>query len=783
MTQDHQQNITKLNSDRPISSSADDKFQRAAFAKLLAAQLLALPKGDSFVLGLSGPWGSGKTSILNLVEKEFTVNEEVVVVWFNPWLFSGTSELLEHFFEELAAQIVESKPTDEKRSAVASTISNWLKRLQGLAQAGTSAYAQMHGHTPAEGALAGAAAGTAVGYVAEKLQSTQQVAPAAGPLTGSLRAQRKQLESLLVALDKRIIVILDDLDRLQTKEVQEVIRLVRLTADFPNMYYLLAFDRFRVEKALGDNVEHGRAYLEKIFQVIFDLPPISASQMQAFLANEVNHTLSTTKHGPDHEGRLLDIFRLGVTPLFRQPRDVRRFMNSLKFTLDAVQEEVAIADILGLEAIRNLLPDTFSFLVSHRDFFAASPLSGLGHNEKEGKEIWKSALDAAPAQRLHIAKLLSLLFPATNQYSGNLIYTNSEWLAKWRIERRVAALEHFEHYLNKVLPEGAVRPSYIESLVSAFNEPKDFSERLQLLSKEEFSWTIMRLEDYADRFVSAEADSILSQIINVASSFLDENPFTPDYMFSPQFRIKCIVFKWLGKIAEPSERYQLLRGILTKVDSISWKIDLLNLALTWEEDRYSKKLLLSPELAKGLEDVVAQEILGRLQSNDSKIFTETRLLAAIELAIEHKPEFIDIIRELAKQNNFLVNLIANSMSTSYAQPFGSSVRREFYRLPWKKLQKLFGAEFLSERVNYLSAQQEDPTLQRALTLAVEYATGKRAIDEEGSPDGSEEHEEPRSADEVFPAESDGVEALSAAEFSSDIALDDDQPDSNSGKSS
>lgn len=72
-------------------------------------------------------------------------------------------------------------------------------------------------------------------------------------------------------MDQRIIVLIDDIDRLRREEVRELVKLVRLTGDFPNIVYVLAFDRKRVELALGDDDETGRAYLEKIVQVGFDV--------------------------------------------------------------------------------------------------------------------------------------------------------------------------------------------------------------------------------------------------------------------------------------------------------------------------------------------------------------------------------------------------------------------------------------------------------------------------------------------------------------------------------
>ena len=96
-----------FSADRPIPGRKDDRFQRAGFADALVTQVLALPKSDSFVLGLIGPWGSGKTSILSMVEEAVATKDDVVVLKFNPWLFSGTEQLAAHFFQELAAQLHE----------------------------------------------------------------------------------------------------------------------------------------------------------------------------------------------------------------------------------------------------------------------------------------------------------------------------------------------------------------------------------------------------------------------------------------------------------------------------------------------------------------------------------------------------------------------------------------------------------------------------------------------------------------------------------------------------
>ncbi|MEM9873677.1 MAG: P-loop NTPase fold protein, partial [Myxococcota bacterium] len=90
--------------DRPIKSATDDRFRRAPLAGLIATYVIGAPKDVSVVFALTGPWGAGKTSVLNLIETQLD-SERVVVVRFNPWLFSGTEQLTVQFVRELATQL------------------------------------------------------------------------------------------------------------------------------------------------------------------------------------------------------------------------------------------------------------------------------------------------------------------------------------------------------------------------------------------------------------------------------------------------------------------------------------------------------------------------------------------------------------------------------------------------------------------------------------------------------------------------------------------------------
>jgi energy-coupling factor transporter ATP-binding protein EcfA2 len=85
-------------------SRAEDLLDRAGLAALLADEVQSLNASQGAVVGVLGDWGSGKTSLLNMLVEQLK-DSSIPVVEFNPWLFSGTEQLVTAFFEELAAQL------------------------------------------------------------------------------------------------------------------------------------------------------------------------------------------------------------------------------------------------------------------------------------------------------------------------------------------------------------------------------------------------------------------------------------------------------------------------------------------------------------------------------------------------------------------------------------------------------------------------------------------------------------------------------------------------------
>jgi predicted KAP-like P-loop ATPase len=232
-------------SDRPIDSKEEDAFKRWPFAQRIAHTLATRADPGSLVIGLYGPWGDGKTSTLRLMRRSLAAQPNVVTVEFNPWLFGSDEQLLRGFFATLAASVDSSIRTEKER------VGELLDKYGSLLSA----------------ALPG------LGGAAQNLGKALS--------TLELGELRKRLEGLLHQAGKRIVVLIDDIDRLNRREIQSIFKLVKLSASFDYTSYVLAFDDQIVAAALGEGYgagdsSAGRSFLEKIIQVPLHLPhPIS----------------------------------------------------------------------------------------------------------------------------------------------------------------------------------------------------------------------------------------------------------------------------------------------------------------------------------------------------------------------------------------------------------------------------------------------------------------------------------------------------------------------------
>ena len=209
---------------------------------------------------------------------------------------------------------------------------------------------------------------------------------------GGISGRRQKVEDALSKRDKPIIVVLDDVDRLSVSEIRDVFKLVRLTASFPNLIYIVVCDRFRVEQALSEQGLPGRDYLEKILQLPFDLPQIPRHKLREQVDVSIKRIrVDVENPGPFDDKAWTYIYAGIVRPLVRNMRDVRRYAVAVRGTVIGLDGQVALADVLGLEAVRLFLPDVFKRLPGAID--ALTVASVAQENERNHDELLRK--DAA----------------------------------------------------------------------------------------------------------------------------------------------------------------------------------------------------------------------------------------------------------------------------------------------------------------------------------------------------------------------------------------------------
>lgn len=243
--------------DRPLEPSGEDKLGFRLLARELAISLVEYSANSGFVVGIEGAWGTGKSSLVNLTLDEIEAfGDRAICVRFAPWLVGSRDTLLEALFSELELAIAKIKDR-EASEVVASAAAKALDQLRVYARKAGS----LSGIADIAALLGVPAAGT-IGEVLRKIGDVASVETS----EKSLLEIKAELEKSLLLLPKKIILVIDDLDRLEPSEALEVLRLIRAVADFPSIVYLVCFDKVVLGNAIAQElgIDDGQEYLKKI---------------------------------------------------------------------------------------------------------------------------------------------------------------------------------------------------------------------------------------------------------------------------------------------------------------------------------------------------------------------------------------------------------------------------------------------------------------------------------------------------------------------------------------
>lgn len=327
--------------DSPITKNDDDLLGYKNYAKTIAEKIEGSNFEQSIAIGINGQWGTGKTSFIELILNNLKQNDKIFIR-FNAWGSQNFEAIITDFFELLQENI---RPYHSSLARKLIDYSNKLVKIND-------------------------------GVVSNSINL------AVSALTGfdSIEKLNEEINDSLKAINKKLIISIDDLDRLEAREIAEVLKLVRNTANFHNTYFIVAYDRNYVINGIKElNAYNPYSYLEKIFQIEISLPPIDKLILKNRLIKLVLPHIKNEFHDEVKSGVFGTYFNpsLPVQTWINSMRDVTRLANSIVINYTKIQGEVYFKDFLELEILRIKYPAVYELIFKKTErFLDSSDISG-----------------------------------------------------------------------------------------------------------------------------------------------------------------------------------------------------------------------------------------------------------------------------------------------------------------------------------------------------------------------------------------------------------------------
>lgn len=556
-----------FNSDLPIKSKEQDVLNRAKFAESLSEAILDYPDEESLVLGLYGPWGYGKTSVINMAIESINNGEnkdKPIILNFNPWNYSDQNQLIAQFFRELSRVL----PTKDENAGFEKAA----ELLDLYATAITPVAIIPNPSLP-----------VAFGQVVI-CKSTSKFLRFRGKKKNkdkSLQEIKDELNVILQKQKRKILIVIDDIDRLNNTEIRQIFQLIKSLADFKNTIYIVTFDKDIVVKALA-NVQEGDGYdyLEKVIQVPFAMPAIPESEVYKLLFASLDSIIKDLSEERFDQMYWANIFQSGIKVFFKTIRDVKRFMNVFRFNYFLLKNDVNIVDLIATTAIQVFLPDLHSKIRENKVIFIEG-CNDTGRGVDNKREI-KETLDEIIKQNTRgfsaetITQLLNELFPKLSSVYRNVFYANSSD-PTWRKNGRVCSEDNFDIFFQFNMQYGKISKSEIEKIISISENQEELYKIVEELNaKGRISELLERLLDYSESVPLNNKQNIINVLLNQGDNFPKDNKEMLGFDNSSRVgRVGYFFTKGLGDKDKCFEIYKNAilaadNSIHTLVDAVVW---------------------------------------------------------------------------------------------------------------------------------------------------------------------------------------------------------------------
>lgn len=296
--------------DRPIESPDEDILDYKAIAKDAVNKINTIDSSKSCSIGLIAHWGMGKTSFLNILEKELPT-ENYITLKFNPRHSYEAKNIQKDFFDLLYSTL------SQYDYRFTSSFRNYLKSINILVD----------------------------NSLMSKVFNVHKI--------WDKDIEKEDVNNAIKRIKKRIVVIIDDFDRLVRDEIIEIFKLIDGNASFTNIIFISAYDKDYINQIIDNpSAKQQASFSDKFFTIEMPLPLRPYSKIYDYLLEQLIY-LTNASEGQKNEYKEvltnhIDILERYITTL----RDVKRFLNMFVRPYLDVQEEVVFRDYFLLNLIK-----------------------------------------------------------------------------------------------------------------------------------------------------------------------------------------------------------------------------------------------------------------------------------------------------------------------------------------------------------------------------------------------------------------------------------------------
>lgn len=544
-TNDHPQN-------NPLIGPEKDRLGYASFAEHLADSICKMTVTEGFVIAVYGSWSSGKSTLLNFVVhylQQKPDEEQPIIVPFNPWLFTGNQDITRRFFDQLQSVLTSVKYVP-----------------RGLRER-IADFAKVISEIPLPYAQAGRAVATLFNDQEKEASELKE-----------------DVEDTVVQQQRRIVVVIDDIDRLPSEDIKQLFRIFKAIPNFTNVVYLLVFDKEVVTKALSETKEASpEAYFEKVIQLAFELPSPDKTSLRRLLFEKLDGVLAETpKDASDTAVPLTErtvssggkpsselssetptpvasveepsdstdfatdslfnsgnpptaplqlfeptywgnVYFQGIDRFITNLRDIVRLIETLTVTYPVVKGEVNPVDFIALESLRVFYPMVYNIIVKNKNAFIGE-VNSSADQLKHFHNSWLAQLQDEDKEP--VKKVLMQLFPKLEFVWGNSSNDGKQEL-EWRNQLRVCCPEIFPVYFRLTLSEADLSKNQIKDILALACDAKGFGEKLIELANQirpdgttQVREFLERLEDYTQEIPKNCISSIVEAFFEVGEHLL-----------------------------------------------------------------------------------------------------------------------------------------------------------------------------------------------------------------------------------------------------------------------